>query len=607
MPVLKVIKFALVCIFFLSTFTNTVKANSPVMTTEHWVIKHFTKFIRYGRSRQHSPGLIHMDGIKAKFLAEFDQVDHGFDGITQEELESFSKLKKNYIYSKTLLEFHQRDINQDQILTKKELEKSYLIKASSPLHIEGVYLNKTKNQIAFLIKKLVQKDLIMDSNEDQKITFAEAIKYAKAKNLKHLKAGRHIGDKTNIPLSFDIDNNGRIERKEFQRELERLLATIDKNGDGIFSNEERENYQQRFQDALKIELKLKRKLKKDRKKALNNHNPLLRNLKENCKAPEFPKNAKIIFISGNYGKSLTNTLFEEKRGAVSLIDITINKTKHPLFIVASSKQKNIWRFKGDVKAIAGIWLSQGNKFAAQSPRLGVIGLPKERVHFTNSQGCIPIFTSIKPSNLKAVKKYIKTLIGKEPQAIVVQGRMHPIILPQATKVLAPNKSDPGLLFQKNIDSHILTEIAKDFNNRNLVSIRAKDVLTPLKTKIAAGLPTNLALAKLVDEGVLKVIETIKISHYSSNKNLGEVRMVGKTKFRPSKWDMLREYKKPKRFLIKKKTTLKSEYFKEFYFTLDAGVPLPTLIKGGAVSLFSKDENKIITLKPKTKIPQKLKN
>lgn len=94
MPVLKVIKFALVCIFFLSTFTNTVKANSPVMTTEHWVIKHFTKFIRYGRSRQHSHGLIHMDGIKTKFLAEFDQVDHGFDGITQEELESFSKLKK---------------------------------------------------------------------------------------------------------------------------------------------------------------------------------------------------------------------------------------------------------------------------------------------------------------------------------------------------------------------------------------------------------------------------------------------------------------------------------------------------------------------------------
>ncbi len=228
----------LISAFILSLMINSAPASAEnrQSSVESWVLKNLANNGGYYRVRSRETKLAPLSSIRQKFLEYFDQSDYGFDGITAEDIEIQNQERSRNSFASALTVWFRKDIDQDLVVTKSELEIFHQKKAAIAIRSNRVFIAKTREQIIQILNELVARDLVMDTNKDKQITLDEAVASIK-QNKNHKRYNRRRNNRS-ITMDFDIDNNERVEREEYLTGINNALLLIDENKDGFISEPE---------------------------------------------------------------------------------------------------------------------------------------------------------------------------------------------------------------------------------------------------------------------------------------------------------------------------------------------------------------------------------
>ena len=210
---------------------------------------------------------------------------------------------------------------------------------------------------------------------------------------------------------FDLDANLVIEKNELERvkailpikKLKREFASVQK-ADELGNNDNNVTIQEMLKYARKVSEEksgqrnsldmMRFDLNEDGKVEYPEVVNAIRSVArpkgdgEPCSIPTPSNEAKIIFLSGYEGTSLSNVAIDGPNKVTTAATINIEDGTEPLFIVGSFYDSLIFRFTGDVARV--------EKFVASSSigrNIGAIGLQNQQVYFPADKKCLPKYVS----------------------------------------------------------------------------------------------------------------------------------------------------------------------------------------------------------------------
>ncbi|MGH1352303.1 MAG: hypothetical protein ACRBBN_16060 [Methyloligellaceae bacterium] len=194
---------------------------------------------------------------KKQLLAVFSNTDVNGGGVTEDDYKLKRQMAEASSRAYGMLKWLQKDLDGNGEVTREEVRVFNKAKANRPVYHQGIRLDLTEEQVAQILKKLVDKSMVDDANKDGKVDFSEAAAAAKKKKSYNRTRSRYnkLRYTRKVPLSLDADNDGAVSKKEYETVLMRILKQADENNDGIFSHDEASKYSQSVY-ALRRTMKL---------------------------------------------------------------------------------------------------------------------------------------------------------------------------------------------------------------------------------------------------------------------------------------------------------------------------------------------------------------
>ncbi|GAA6213221.1 hypothetical protein NBRC116602_29620 [Hyphomicrobiales bacterium 4NK60-0047b] len=220
-------------------------AKEQSLTAEEWALLRLSEYKHRVRRRIGSDYIVSINSLRNKFLETFDQSDFDGDGITVEDFEIIEMQRSQRGFAFKIQNWLMKDLNRDFKVTKKELKLFYHKQASRSLRSGQTFIRKTREQIDQALEDMILRDLAMDANGDNVVSFEETKSfYEKNKNKRGFsnRFGRYsrynILYNKQIPYSFDLNNNGVIEKKEYLQVVDQTIKLYNKDKNAILSSEE---------------------------------------------------------------------------------------------------------------------------------------------------------------------------------------------------------------------------------------------------------------------------------------------------------------------------------------------------------------------------------
>ncbi len=224
---------------------TTSHAKEQSLTAEEWALLRLSEYKLRVRKRIGRDYIVSISSLRNKFLETFDQSDFDGDGITVEDFEILEMQKDQRGFAFKIQNWLMKDLNRDFKVTKKELKLFYHKQASRSLRSGQTFIRKTREQIDQALEDMILRDLVMDSNGDNIVSFEETKSfYEKNKNKRRFpnRFGRfnryNILYNKQIPFSFDLNNNGVIEKKEYLQIINQTIKLYNKDQNALLSAEE---------------------------------------------------------------------------------------------------------------------------------------------------------------------------------------------------------------------------------------------------------------------------------------------------------------------------------------------------------------------------------
>jgi hypothetical protein len=244
---------------------------------------------------------------------------------------------------------------------------------------------------------------------------------------------------------------------------------------------------------------------------------------ERCRLPPVPDGALVILIGINRGAALSNVSLVDEgptharerkddwlRSQAEHPDeqtfstqIHIEDGPQPLYLIATSESAVIWQFSGATDRIvrfAGI-----STKGSYVPRVGTVGLPKDRISVMTDVFCLQNFTDPSSTEGKEASEGVALLLGgRVPDAVVGCERLARVVLPSgsvSTDHPYPNASPLPT-------SAIALSFIRDEHSRYIqaVEIDPEQVISEVPVRRFDILPGAAGLAQLIDRGVLEIAE-----------------------------------------------------------------------------------------------------
>jgi hypothetical protein len=295
-----------------------------------------------------------------------------------------------------------------------------------------------------------------------------------------------------------------------------------------------------------------------------------------CNAVTPPASAKLVAVGAYQGRALSNVSIGGDDRETSVANLDVAAGTEPLFIVVTSYDAMVWRVSGATERVAGLFAtSVAADPTTQRPRVGVVGLPRDKVQFAASARCLPYFTD---RDLGTAAEPLEVLFGRKPDAIFgiygaqsvrVPSLQHIDATPSwATNINLPTTGPGAPMWQE----------LQRFHPAGLASIDPAAVVSPLPVKRYEVLAQQAGLAQLLDEG------TLVATGSSHGFNIDGGKMT--------------PFTMPSRFLIVRKTRFPAGLngAHSVTFVLARGVPMPEGSAGHSCVL-SEETGKPITPGP----------
>lgn len=372
------------------------------------------------------------------------------------------------------------DINFDGTVTRDEVIESIERQYSGQLERHGLS-SETR------LKELADNVMKQDANADDTITYAEMAQVAENE-----RKGSRDATLENL-LALDPNADGTLEISELETLALKAFNTIDVDGDGIASGDERKKLQ-----PLRT-----RDMAMARKPAAN------------CRLPKAGADEKVVFIGAYEGKTVSNITIAGQVADTDIIPLDIAKGTEKLFIVATSFSPAIWQVTGDTGRISRLVVggrsmpdgTTNNDIGAEKVNAGVTGVPKDKITFFHARSC-GLDWDVKGEGGSAALS-VKSLVGAAPvSAVSAYGILTAKISGAVASLQEKGEKLPGVPdgFEKSAwQQHVA------YMPGGLIRLALKDVVSDAPAALYEVLPQWAGISKLLHDGALEPMGQSKLT------------------------------------------------------------------------------------------------
>ena len=500
-----------------------------------------------------------VDQARNGLMQVFTNQDVDGGGITASDQDLQTKLNLANRRASEVSRALRMDLNADGAVSIDELKIVLGKRARRPIRSQGVMLEPTEEQVALTLDKLVRDQLRGDTDKNGIITFEEMVAAAD-KKLNPLRS-RTTWNRNAIPKSLDQNGDGAISRDEFGSVADRVVEKFDTDSDGQYSAKEVADLRAAASQLRSVLRATEQRRKREARE---------RDLAKSCAFPQVTADARLVALSASRGQALSDVSLKDDTRSVSVATAWIEPGDRPLYVVLSSVNAMIWQFSGSVDRVQAVVVATSR---ALPLRVGVVGIDADRVHIPTRNDCLRVFRSARGNKALAAKVRLKALAGRTPDKLLSATQVSTVSLPGGIFDRTPNYQNAVVLPGDGPAERIWRVFKRRYPG-GLLTIDPAAVVSRAKARKYSVLPEYAGLARLVEEGALKLINTEQVIRY------GGVQIVpggGEDRVVLPRGKKARLIDRPSEYLIVKKIRLPSGLTGAYSakFQLAPGVPEPT--------------------------------
>ncbi len=336
-------------------------------------------------------------------LQQFERIDLDGNGVSQEDLDRRNQMEAAQIRSGTIKRYMASDLNADGVVSRKEMENVVIWKNRRRLPRNG-----SRTSAKLRLKQYMKKEL-------------EPFEKADLDGNDELTASELLG------LAKSLADAQREARSKRQRHtLEGSIMSLDFNADGVVSERE-------FIAAISSlapESALAQKPKNT-----------VRVVEPGCVVPQVQSDERLVFVASHTGSVPSNVTILGQDKMTWAVDVVVKAGKAPLYVVLTSYDPIIWKFKGATSRVRHVVLKSRSGLDDAVVGSGLTGVDRAKVSFVTGQNCLGVFYGTGITQKTRAKARIRDVVGREPDYLLGHRVVAMVALPDgpAFKVIRDNR------------------------------------------------------------------------------------------------------------------------------------------------------------------------
>jgi Ca2+-binding EF-hand superfamily protein len=394
---------ALVCFAAVLACSQPVSAQSPGVTPAA------TRLL----SQRLTAGMT-LDKYLQALGAQFRAASINGQTISEADMQLHTRMAAAFIRSTALMMIMAADLDGDGVVTEDELRQFLRYQHRMEMSAPGARGASVEERVEAEVRKFMEAD----TDHDGKITFAEALGYAKSRPEFSGVPFNALVERAREFMAFDANGDGVVTLAEVEAAGEAFFRTVDANGDGVVSAEELTILRQRSAEPTPA-VRRSAEEAAARREAQRHDAEAARARKEaderaQCAMPKASEEARVMLLGARESEAVSTVTIGSQDTAVGTGGIVVEPGAEPLYLVVLTREATIWRVTGAVERVERLVL------AGDTATLGATGLPAGRVSFLGRASCIRHFTDVPSTHAAAAAAAVKRETGKEPA--LVKGR-----------------------------------------------------------------------------------------------------------------------------------------------------------------------------------------
>lgn len=363
--------------------------SAPASAGSEWVISRMSGVMRPD---------VTWEQVRSQMLTAFYQSNPDERGVSPQGIDDLRKIMAAQRRSQAISQILLYDLDGDGAVTRQEITTVMQPRARQMIHANGVQLEPTPQQTKLQLDRLVSDALKADTDHDGVISAVELQQEAQ-RQADQASTGWQQNGGQYVPITLDANADGVVSLAEYEAAVREQFDAVDQDRDGRISAGEFADFGKRANEARQAMQRAREiELRKQRLQAAV----------AGCDVPAVPREARLILLGAQEGKALSNAWVGNQDRPTYVTTVEIAPGPEPIYLALASGSAMIWDIVGATERVAGIVadadgaidkagdarpqriaaVGGGGPQRGGKPLVGVMGVPREKVHFTAHTGCL---------------------------------------------------------------------------------------------------------------------------------------------------------------------------------------------------------------------------
>ena len=199
---------------------------TPALASPEWIIEKMSGMLRPE---------VGWAQMRSQLLTAFYMSNPDERGVTAEGIDNLRKITAAQQRSRAMAQILAYDLNGDGAVTRDEITAVMQPGARQLIHVNGVQLEPTQQQVRLQLEKLVADALKPDVDRDGVITAAEILQAGQEQADQASSSWRQNAASQYVPMTLDRDGDGAVSLAEYEAAVREQFDAIDRDRDGVIS------------------------------------------------------------------------------------------------------------------------------------------------------------------------------------------------------------------------------------------------------------------------------------------------------------------------------------------------------------------------------------
>jgi hypothetical protein len=439
------------------------------------------------------------DAMRASFY--FTDVDR--TGITPETIDRHRQLLRAQRRASEVSRVLAFDLDGDGELTHDELMSALRKDAAAALRRLPESAGDTERDrlVNEWLARQVAQIMQGDADHDGRLTIIEIIAAAdrRAAEAERRTGKPDLATEELVPPGLAAGESKVLTLDKFDAVVRSLFDDIDADRNGRVSPGEGEAFARRSGNVPHAARLAETARREDDERQIK---------REACNLSALPISGRLVLVGASRLQGLSDTALGDDNEVIGIARLIIEAGSEKLHLVLTGPS-GIWLISGAVDRVASVVAVDGR--AQGVPRVGVVGLPPDKVQFAAAAGCIPTFgtdeTRDRDSHFQAADA-VHGLMGRKPDLVIGEDELGTAHVPSGRvdeNQPLPSVIQPPLLGHGRM---LWQEFLEEWPG-GVVHVDAGKVVSPLDARPYAVLPEKAGIAELMDERAIEGLGAVE--------------------------------------------------------------------------------------------------